>query len=435
MTQGRQTGRPMLKWLTQLASIGLMSIGALLLWFGTAEAADTVNIQFLNLRARLPVSDLETFVTDKTTSPELTEFLEQTPIPLETLSTLLEASIPDTGIPLGRSDVEFLLFQLNKIVGNPSARADLLPLAEALQSAYLDQNMSVLELIKRYPDNEVRLDIRELGAVYRDVHLFVERLTPLFNFFSELLPDLVCECDPEVELVVGTASNGYGQESCNHIESSPAADRVNALTKATEALASSPKGENISQQTGNISSGISTQTRHSVDVTFVLGPLVVSISTDELTTFVETSELPRSWPLYTKIAGLDKEEFRKILVSEFELDLMDLDGFLYSLPGEYALFQIGRVARTPSRQANIQALRGAILLSAADDNKGSLLEILKNYPARQLVVDTTTLGRFARHLDTRGAVGTATASLEDVLVQVQAAIAAEICECNLPQAE
>ena len=131
MTKGLH-GRPGLTWIKKLASLGVMGISALFLWVGTAEAADTVNIQFLDLRTRLPVSDLETFATDGTASPELTEFLEQTPIPLEALSSLLDASIPDTGIPLGRSDIEFLLFQLNKIVGNPSARGDLSPLAETL---------------------------------------------------------------------------------------------------------------------------------------------------------------------------------------------------------------------------------------------------------------------------------------------------------------
>ena len=462
MTKELQTGQPALRWLKKLTTVGVMGIGTLSLWGGTAKAADIVNIQFLDLRARLPVSDLETFAADGIASPALTEFLEQTPIPFEALPVLLDGSIPDTGIPLGRSDIEFLLFQLNKIVGNPSARGDLLPLAKALQSAYLDRNMSMLELIKRYPDNEVRFDIRELGIVYRDVNLFVERLTPIFNFFSELLPDLVCECDPEV--VVGTTGHSIG--ACNPPASLIALDRAKVIFGKEanrypgplnppilgDFEAYSPQNlgnlsmpnwentdtsieENISQQTDSISSSASTRTRHPVDVTFDLGPLVVSISTDELKTFVETGELPRSWPLYTKIAGLDREEFRNVLVSEFELNLMDLDGFLHSLPGEYALFQLGRIAHTPSRRANIQALRAAILLSAADDNKGTLLEILKNYPARQLVVDTSTVARFTRNLNTRGAVGTATASIEDLLVEIQNAIAAEICDCDSPQAE
>lgn len=425
MTKQQQPGR--LRWLKKLMAA---SMGALSLWGGAAKAADTVNIQYLDLRARLPVSDLETFATDGTASPALSEFLEQTPIPLDALSVLLDASVPDTGIPLGRSDIEFLLFQLNKIVGNPSARSDLRPLAEALRSAYLDRNMSMLELIKRYPANEVRLDIRELGIVYRDVNLFVERLTPIFNFFSELLPDLVCECDP----VVSASASGNGREDCYDSGALPLA-RAKTFTETVVVSDLSTVEEGLHQTTSNIAFSPPARTRHPVDVILDLGPLVVSISTDELTTFVETGELPRSWPLYTKIAGLDRDAFRNVLVAEFELNLMDLDGFLHSLPGEYALFQLGRIAHTPSRQANIQALRGAILLSAADDNKGTLLEILQNYPARQLVVDTSTVIRFTRNLDTQGFVGTATASIEDVLVGIQNAIAADICDCDPPQAE
>ena len=401
-----------------------ITLGVSALFGGVAQAADTVNIQFLDLRASLPVSDLEDFAAAGTLSPELQEFLEQTPIPVEALSVLLDAAIPDTGIPLGNSDIQFLLYQLNKIVGNPSVRGDLTPLAQALNSAYLDGNMSMLELIKRYPEDEVRFDIRELGIVYRDVNLFVERLTPLFNFFSELLPDLVCECDPTD--VAYTEATYAEATHCNLLA------RTKALATVAEEAASEPESQLISQQTDDITSS---QPRHPVEVTATLGPVLVSISTDELTTFVETGELPPSWPLYMKIAGLDKEDFRKILTSEFELDLLSLDQFLNRLPGEYALFQLGRIIHTPSRRGNIQALRGAILLSAADDNKGSLLEILKKYPARALFVDIATLSRLGRNINTRGAVGTATASIEDLLVDIQAAVAADICNCDRPQTE
>lgn len=393
---------------------------------GVAQAADTVNIQFLDSRASLPVSDFEDFAADGTLSPELQEFLGQTPIPVDALSVLLDTAIPDTGIPLGNSDIQFLLYQLNKIVGNPSVRGDLTPLAQALNSAYLDGNMSMLELIKRYPEDEVRFDIRELGIVYRDVNLFVERLTPLFNFFSELLPDLVCECDATE---VAHTDAELESQHCSLSEHAITLARTKAVATVADDTGAPELGTQlISQETS--ANGASLQPRHPVEVTATLGPVLVSISTDELATFVETGELPPSWPLYMKVAGLDKEDFRKILTSEFELELLSLDQFLNQLPGEYALFQLGRIIHTPSRQGNIQALRGAILLSAADDGKGSLLEILQKYPARALFVDIATLGRFGRNLGDRGAVGTATVSIEDLLVDIQAAIAADICNCD-----
>ena len=235
-------------------------------------------------------------------------------------------------------------------------RGDLTPLAQALRSAYLDGNMSMLELIKRYPEDEVRFDIRELGIVYRDVDLFVERLTPLFNFFSELLPDLVCECDVTEVAYVDTLPAAQ----CHRSEQTISLARTKALATVAQApRAPEPenKGQLVSQATG-------TQPRHPVEVTATLGPLLVSISTDELATFVETGELPPSWPLYMKVAGLDKEDFRKILTSEIELDLVPLDKFLNQLPGEYALFQLGRIIHTPSRQGNIQDRKSTRLNSS-----------------------------------------------------------------------
>lgn len=37
--------------------------------------------------------------------------------------------------------------------------------------------------------------------------------------------------------------------------------------------------------------------------------------------------------------------------------------------------------------ANAKALRGALIAAASDDNKVSLLEVLDNYPTRQVYVD------------------------------------------------
>ena len=410
---------------TKLA-VGLVisiTLGIFALFGGVAQAADIVNMQFLDLRASFPVSDLEDFTADGTLSPELQKFLGHTPIPVETLSVLLDATIPDTGLPLGDSDSQFLLYQLNKIVGNPSVRRDLTPLAQALSSAYSDDTMSIVELIKRYPQEEVRFDIRQLDIVYRDVNLFVERLTPIFNFFSELLPDLVCDCD--VTEVAYTES-----AHCSLLEQPISPASTKTLTTLT-AGAVAPELEDI----GQLMSQQTNAPRHPVKVTAVLGPLLVSISTDELATFVETGKLPPSWPLYMKIAGIDQENLAKILTSEFELDLLSLDRFLNQMLGEYALFQLGRIIHTPSRQGNIQALRGAILLSAADDNKGSLLEILQKYPARALFVDIVTLSRLGRNLNAKGGVGTATASLEDLLVDIQTAVAADICNCDQPQTD
>ena len=112
------------------------------------------------------------------------------------------------------------------------------------------------------------------------------------------------------------------------------------------------------------------------------------------------------------------------------MDLREIDQDFNNLLGEYALFQLGQLIHTPSRTANIQALRGALILSVADDGKVSFLEFLQNYPAPQVIMESVDVLRLTRQLGGSGAVPTLTGGVEDVLVQIQEAIALEICDCN-----
>ncbi|MGB5975593.1 MAG: alpha/beta hydrolase, partial [Nodosilinea sp.] len=62
--------------------------------------------------------------------------------------------------------------------------------------------------------------------------------------------------------------------------------------------------------------------------------------------------------------------------------------FLYTEQGILLLEQISRVVTTPVRQANVQALRGALILAAANPETGfTLLNVLKTYPTVAIRID------------------------------------------------
>ena len=431
-----------------------------------AQAADTVLLKYRSIQSTVSLDEVEDFATDhQDISESLQAFLEQTPLSPELMATLLDASIPDTGIPLGDTDIQFLLYQLNKLVGDPLGREDLLPLALALRSAYLDQDMSMLELAKRYPEDEVRLDLGQLENVHRDVTLFVQRITPLLNFFDELLPDMVCECDEDsgelTAQTVSTASHtspngGVDAETClrthpdltaytRFIPSQTKAignSELNALVSPEELHAGLSidttliaEWENSTDSTIHVSPSAATASPHvpyriSEDVVFVVGPVRLSFAIADMVTFVETGDVPNGWRTPLGIANVSPDDLRSILTSEVEMDLREIDQDFNNLLGEYLLFQLGQLIHTPSRTANIQALRGALILSVADDGKVSFLEFLQNYPAPQVIVESFEVLRLTRQLGGSGAVPTLTGGVEDVLVQIQEAIALEICECN-----
>ncbi|MDM9582930.1 alpha/beta hydrolase [Nostoc sp. GT001] len=53
---------------------------------------------------------------------------------------------------------------------------------------------------------------------------------------------------------------------------------------------------------------------------------------------------------------------------------------------------------TPSRRADRQALRAALVLSASQDRQVSLIEIIKNYPTNEVEVDGNRLESVYRQL-------------------------------------
>ena len=421
-------------------ALSLSLILSLCGFVSSASAADIVNLRYLDTRSSVPLEAIETLAEGGETSEALQTFLNQTPLDVEDLATLLDASIPDTGIPLGPTDIQFLLFQLNKVVGDPSS-SDFEPLGLALRSAYLDGDMSVLELLRRYPESEVRLDLRRLSIVQRDADLFVRRLSTLFTFFEEVLPDLVCECETDTVALGTYTTVDVESVPCNQADEKAIALAIAETSdplKAQDNPFAEARSETIPRLGNEIRPMMDLVRPSAIDyaqadkaVVITLGPLQRSFPISELTLFAETGEAPSGWQSDVLMANINTADLRAVLTSEVEVDLLEMDGLLNSLPGEYALFQFGQLVHTPSRRANVQATRGAIILSASDDNKVSLLEVLQNYPTQQIIVEAERLLKLGSSLQSRGGVEVATRSLEDVLVEIQVAIAAEICDCDV----
>lgn len=112
-----------------------------------------------------------------------------------------------------------------------------------------------------------------------------------------------------------------------------------------------------------------------------------SVSVDELTEFAETGEASRELRTYLKDSGQDPEQVRELLSDEVEVRQLLLDEVLNSAPGEVILDQMGDFVQTPSGEANRQALRSALVLSASDDDRISLIEVLQNYPTQEVHVN------------------------------------------------
>ena len=92
-------------------------------------------------------------------------------------------------------------------------------------------------------------------------------------------------------------------------------------------------------------------------------------------------------------ARQDPQTVRNVLTKEVNASPVVLDRLLNNPIGEFLVDQIGQTIHTPSSEANQQALRSAVVLSANKDNKVSLIEIIQNYPTSEVHVEGERLVR------------------------------------------
>jgi len=112
-----------------------------------------------------------------------------------------------------------------------------------------------------------------------------------------------------------------------------------------------------------------------------------SLSIKELTTFAETGELSRPLRVNLALARQDPKEVRQYLTEPVKVNPVLLDRVLNSQVGNFILDEISQVIHTPSRRADRQALRAALILSASRDRQITLIETLQNYPTSTVEVD------------------------------------------------
>ena len=463
--------------------LGLSLAGSLLsLGFITAANATEVLFQHRDssgtTSATVPLSDVETFAETGEASAAIEDYFDSIAVDLDNTQRVLNSTVFDGSVPIGREAAEFLSIQFSRSIGDPLGRERREDMFTALATSFRDDRaISIMEIISNYPDDTVRVNVNRLEQLQSDLTLFVERIEPVIAIVQELLPDLVCDCGFEDEVtgepsgarLLVRAAETASPEACDQVRAQLASLQTELETHYPDMVASpeliasasggavladgnagwkwnesTPLGTNaiaslnptalaMGAETGDpVITGegelVANAIAESVIITF--GPLRPSFKIADLEAFAETGVVPSGWRFYFNVAGIDSEEFRTALTQEAEVNVLFIDGLLNNFLGEYILFEAGQVIRTRSNDSNIQALRSALVLSAANDNQISLLEFLQNYPSSEVIVNGLNLARFGRNLSNQGAVGTATAGLGDLLLEMQGDVADDICDCD-----
>lgn len=411
----------------------LLYISAIFLMQTHTHAAEQITLISNGREVTVSVADLQAFMGDRQTSAELQQFLEQ-PGSIETIRSGLDARIPLNSTSLEQNfsspTDQFVLIQLDQIMGTHFRQENLEPLQTALVTAYEDdQHFSLAELIEQYPEPEVRVDVSRLMQVYGEIQ-------PIMAIVNNFLPELACNCtapissnfdwsqSPEAQPM---ATNNVKRELSREVADCTVSNLASHLTSQ-----SSYSKQNLENST-RLFSGISQE------LILTYGPLRPSFSVGDLEALAENGEAPGAWSIYLSVANIEPENIQAALTQEITIEAQLLDQVLNSIVGEYALFQLGQILHTRSGRANIQALRASVMQSVLDDNRISLLEFLQNYPLSQVYVDGSHLIQLSRQFNritntiieaesnyTEGSL----AASQDWLVGIQTAATESLCECN-----
>ena len=416
------------------------------------SAVESVGLKYRDLRTVVPIAEFETFVQGGAMTENLQRFFQRIPLsPKLALTLLADPIVPSKSFRLDPITAEFVAIQFNKLVGTPLNEEPRNTYQALVKAAFADdKSLSVLELTREYPEPQVRVELSRLEQIHNDVSLFMERIEPIMELVQEVIVDEACGCEltprgparilPETNLPKSSGQSGIGHQVYAQLPafadratiaatSEPNAIALHTANARSQQLVSSRAPVAISPATpGNPNSATSKQ------IVFTYGPLESSLRVGDLVNFVNTGEMSRPLLFYLRFAKVQPEDLRSLLTKEINADLRRLDRNLNSLLGEYALFQIGRVVHSRSRQANIQALRSTLTISASNDNRISPIELLQNYPLSQMYVDGARLSQLLRSIRRAGgAKGFALEKLnvlEDLLAQLRAAAATENCECQ-----
>lgn len=123
-----------------------------------------------------------------------------------------------------------------------------------------------------------------------------------------------------------------------------------------------------------------------------------TIVVEELSTFAQTGALSSSLRINLALARQNPKVIRQYLTTPIKVSPVLLDWVLNSPVGNIILDELSQVIHTPSRSADRQALRSALVLSASGDGQVTLIEIIQNYPTPNVEIDGERLGDAYRQL-------------------------------------
>ncbi len=186
-----------------LSQILILSIGATMtLGSSRTHATELIDLQYKDRSALVTIEDLGRFARSGIVPQSIQELFDtRDKVPSEIsdiLSKELKISQKFIDNFLDSSIGEFILGRLDEVINESSSSTDLKDVRSTLVAAYEDDNqVSLIELIERYPQKEVQINVTSLEGTYNRVVGIVEDVLPALETAKAYIQDLVCDCEDQ----------------------------------------------------------------------------------------------------------------------------------------------------------------------------------------------------------------------------------------------
>ncbi|MGK7921049.1 MAG: alpha/beta hydrolase [Trichodesmium sp.] len=119
----------------------------------------------------------------------------------------------------------------------------------------------------------------------------------------------------------------------------------------------------------------------------IAGPIRASVKVKDLQIFAETGETTKTISQALGISKVNPNTVRGLMTLEVGANVTNIARVLYSNLGQNVTKGIAEVVQTRHNYESDKALRSAIILAAADDNRISVLEVLEKYPTEEMHIN------------------------------------------------
>ena len=194
---------PKLSRLISASQILILGTAATLTLSSRANATEVITIQYKNRSATVNIDDLSRFARNGIVPQSIQDLFDTTDRVPSDISTILneELKISPQFINsfIDSSIGDFVLGGLEEVINNSSSRRDLTNIRSTLVNAYEDDNrVSLIELIERYPQKEIAVNVTSLEKTYNTINGIVADVLPALEVAKSYVQDLVCECDEPI---------------------------------------------------------------------------------------------------------------------------------------------------------------------------------------------------------------------------------------------